>query len=155
MNCELSLLDRKILNMIQEELPLSIRPYDRLARQLEINESELLARLDRLTKAGVIRRIGAIFDSRTMGYYSTLCACRAEENRVEEIAAAVNALPGVTHNYLRDDDYNLWFTLTGESQESVNRIIAGLERQLQIMIISMPTIKVYKIKVALEMNEYD
>lgn len=153
MNYELSPLDRKILNILQQNYPVCVNPYESMARKLEIPEDELLQRLAAMKEAGIIRRIGGIIESKAIGYYSTLCTCRADNDRVEEIAALINEQPGVTHNYLRDHEYNLWFTLTSESRQKSDEIINALESRTGVKILSMPTDKVYKIRVALDMGE--
>jgi len=153
MNYDISILDRRILNILQTGFPLNEQPYLAMAKQLQIEEAELLERIEHLKEAGIIRRIGAVIESRAMGYYSTLCTCRVEPERADEAAAIINRQPGVTHNYLRDQEYNLWFTLTGESEDKVKAIIDEFESQIGLPILSMPADEVYKIKVALDMSE--
>lgn len=153
MDYEISALDRKILNMLQNDFPAGEQPYREMAGRLEIEEAELIERISLMKQAGIIRRIGAIIESRAVGYYSTLCACRAEPGRADDVAALINRQPGVTHNYLRDQEYNLWFTLTAESEEKTRQVIAGLESQTGLAILSMPVERLYKIKVALDMGE--
>ncbi len=153
MNIDLSALDRKILNLLQQSFPISSQPYAWLAKQLDITEAELLERIAIMKKAGIIRRIGAVMDSKNLGFSSTLCACRADADDIERVAAIINALPGVTHNYQRDHDFNLWFTLTCENEEALQKTIKVLEHETGCDIISMPATRVYKIRVALDMGE--
>jgi len=153
MSYELTPLDRRILNVLQADFLISEQPYLAIAERLGIEESELLERIGIMQEAGIIRRIGAILESRAMGYYSTLCACRVEPERSDEVAAIINGQAGVTHNYLRDGEYNLWFTMTGESENKVQAIIAELEREIGMLILAMPADRVYKIRVALDMGE--
>lgn len=153
MGYEISAKDRTILNMLQNDFPVSERPYRDMAERLNIDEAELIERISLMKESGVIRRIGAIIESRAVGYHSTLCACRVEPSRADDVASRINRQPGVTHNYLRDQEYNLWFTLTTESEQKTREVIAELESQTGLPILSMPTEKVYKIKVALDMGE--
>lgn len=153
MGYEISALDRKILNILQNDFPVSEQPYRDIAERMNISEAELIERISLMKESGIIRRIGAIIESRAIGYHSTLCACRVEPSRADEVASRINRQPGVTHNYLRDQEYNLWFTLTTESEGKTSEVIAELENQIGLSILSMPTEKVYKIKVALDMGE--
>ncbi len=151
---ELDELDKRILSVIQVDLPVAPRPYDVLAERLGADGGEVLARVGRLRSGGVIRRIGAVFDSRRLGYSSTLVAARTPPERVEEVARLVNQLPGVTHNYSRQHDYNLWFTLTAESAEQIDRTLADLRRQTGIEDFhSLPALTVYKIRVHFALGE--
>ncbi|MGE5389545.1 MAG: Lrp/AsnC family transcriptional regulator [Deltaproteobacteria bacterium] len=153
MGYSLSSLDRRILNLLQKDFPLSDQPFMAMAAELDIDEADLLKRIGNMKEAGIIRRIGAIIESRAIGYYSTLCACRVENDRADEVAAIINGQTGVTHNYLRDQEYNLWFTLTCESEEKARRILTELEDRTGLPILSMPAEQVYKIRLALDMSE--
>ncbi|SHG89489.1 transcriptional regulator, AsnC family [Thermosyntropha lipolytica DSM 11003] len=143
---ELTRLDKEILNILQNDFPLVERPYAVIADRLGISEEEVLARVKVLKEEGVIRRIGGVIDAQKLGFYSTLCACHVEEDKVWEAAGIINQEKGVTHNYLRDDWYNLWFTLTSPSPEEGEKIIKDLEKRIGAEIKSMPAQKVYKIK---------
>ncbi len=153
MDYELSVLDRRILNLLQKDFPLCEQLFAAMATELNIVEEDLLKHIADMKKAGIIRRIGAIIESRAIGFYSTLCACRVENSRADEVAAIINRQTGVTHNYLRDQEYNLWFTLSCENEQKARGIIAELEASTGVPILSMPTERVYKIKVALDMGE--
>ncbi|MGS0764146.1 siroheme decarboxylase subunit alpha [Syntrophomonas curvata] len=146
-------LDCKLLDIMQNDFPLSPRPYLDLAERLNIGETEVLERIRRMKKDGVIRRTGAILDSRRMGYYSTLCACKVEAERIDEVAGVINARKGVTHNYVRDHRYNVWFTLTVSSYEEAMTTIYDIEKSTGVKVLSMPTLKPYKIKVSLNMGD--
>lgn len=150
---ELNPLDRKILNLLQQEFPIDTEPYRVMAEKLQCSEQEILARIQLLKDNGVIRRLGAVLDARNMGFYSTLCACQVPGDRVEEVAGLINKEPGVTHNYLRDYPYNIWFTLTAPSADEAGVIIKRLEADSGFKIISMPATKVFKIKVSFEMSD--
>ena len=146
-------LNRELLNLMQNDFPLTTRPYLDLARKLDISEDEVLTRIQAMKQRGLIRRTGAIIDSRKMGFYSTLCACRVEEERIAEVAAIINGQKGVTHNYVRDHYYNVWFTLTAPSYDEAMKIIRDMQQDAKIKVLAMPAIKTYKIKVSLDMGD--
>jgi DNA-binding Lrp family transcriptional regulator len=146
-------LDRQLLNLMQNDFPLTTRPYLDLARKLDISEDEVLTRIQAMKQRGLIRRTGAIIDSRQIGFYSTLCACQVENEQIDKVAAIINAQKGVTHNYVRDHFYNIWFTLTAPSQDEAVKIIKDMEQTVGIKILTMPAIKTYKIRVSLNMGE--
>lgn len=146
-------LDRQLLNLMQNDFPLTTQPYLDMARKLDISEEEVLNRIQVMKQNGIIRRTGAILDSRKMGFYSTLCACRVDEERIDEVAAIINRQKGVTHNYVRDHYYNIWFTLTAPSRNEAMEILKAIEQAAGIKILIMPAIKTYKIKVSLNMGE--
>lgn len=145
-------IDGKILDILQNEFPLEERPFLAIAGQMGISEADVLERIAAMKASGLIRRIGGIFDSGRMGYYSTLCAIEVPSDRIAEVGQLINRLPGVTHNYLRDHEYNMWFTLTAASPEKAASILAELEKAIGLPITSMPTQKVYKIKVSFEVG---
>lgn len=120
-----------------------------------ISEAEVLDRIVTMKSTGLIRRIGGIIDTRSLGYYSTLCAAMVPVSRIDAAVAAINRLPGVTHNYLRDHEYNLWFTLTVPSQQEAVGTLEDLESTLGIEIVSMPAEKVFKIRVNFNMETND
>jgi len=141
-------LDRAILNEIQSHFPIVARPYAEVGRRVGASEGEVLARVLAMTEAGVIRRLGANFTSRKLGYTSTLCAARVAPESLEHFAAVVNHYPGVTHNYLRRHRYNVWFTLIAESEERLEHILAEISRTSGVTeILSLPAQEIFKIKV--------
>lgn len=145
--------DRRILDLIQSDFPLTATPYADLAERLGLPEEEVLVRITHL-KHGVIRQIGAIFDTRALGYQSSLVAARVPDDQVEHAARVINQHPGVSHNYLRDHEYNIWFTVavppTSSLQQTVDRLgeLAGADP-----IRMMPTLKLFKIGVELNMGD--
>ena len=144
---DLDLTDRRLLDIIQTGFPLDPRPYARLGEELGLPESEVLARVRSLKERGVIRRLGANFDSRRLGWKSTLCGAKVPPGQLEAFIAEVNRLPGVTHNYLRDHLYNVWFTLIAPSEEALARTLHDLARRTGITPLSLPAKKTYKLKV--------
>lgn len=122
-------LDRRLLNLVQEDFPIDERPYLRLAEQLGCDEREITDRLTRLVDAGVIRHFSPVFDLRKLGYCSTLAALNVPQERIDEVAATVNRHPEVTHNYLRDAELNMWFTVIAESQAALSDKLAEIESE--------------------------
>lgn len=153
---KLIILEKEILNKMQRDFPLSREPFKEIAEELNIDEDEALNIIASMKERGIIRRIGGVFDSKKMGYYSTLCASKISEDDIERTAAIINAQEGVTHNYLRDHHYyNLWFTLTAPSFEKAAEILEKLQNDTGAEIVSMPATAVYKIKVTFEMGKQD
>ncbi|HKK33146.1 MAG TPA: AsnC family transcriptional regulator [Desulfomicrobiaceae bacterium] len=146
-------IDKKILDIIQTEFPLESRPYQAIGKQVGQTEVETLARIRALTEKGVIRRIGANFQSRKLGWRSTLCAASVPEEKLEEFVAEVNQHPGVTHNYLREHDKNVWFTYIGPSWENVVETLDSITAKTGIPILNMPAEQMFKIKVDFQMGE--
>jgi DNA-binding Lrp family transcriptional regulator len=140
-------LDRRILSLIQSGFPLEKRPYAVIGRAAGIGEEEALQRVRSLKERRIIRRIGANFDSARLGWRSTLCAARVPEGDLEEFVAEVNRHPGVTHNYLRRHEYNVWFTVIAPSEEAVAALPDEIARRTGIPVLSLPATRVYKIKV--------
>lgn len=143
--------DRLLMNRIQADFPLVERPYAAIAADLGMTEGEALERTRRLRRDGVIRQISAIFDSRALGYSSTLAAMRFAPDDLERGAKVVSSHPGVSHNYERNHAFHLWFTLTvppgTDLLEEIQRIAeaAGADETLVL-----PTIRLYKIGVVLD-----
>ena len=140
--------DKRILSLIQSELPVCERPFGALGERLGIPGEEVMERVGRMREDGLIRRIGPIFDSGRLGYTSTLVAARVPEERLDAVAEMVSALPGVTHNYRREHAFNLWFTLTVNSPEKIESTLEGLRRRSRIReFYSLPALAVYKTRV--------
>lgn len=144
-------IDRNLLNIIQSDFPIDVRPYDVLANRLGISADEALRRVSELFDAGVIRKIGPSFDTRKLGHVNTLVAAKVDHDRLEEVAIIVSAYPEVTHNYGRNFDYNLWFTLVCESREQMDALIEEIESISGIADLRiLPAERTFKIKVGFE-----
>jgi DNA-binding Lrp family transcriptional regulator len=139
-------IDRKILNLIQEEFPLHKHPYGEIGKQVGIDEKEAMERVQRLKDAGIIRRIGVVFEPKKLDYTSTLCGVHVEEKMLMEVVEAINKNTGVTHNYEREGDLNLWFTIIADNAEEINTFIGDLERRFSLKIYRFPKKRVFKIK---------
>ena len=144
--------DRKILNILQTRFPLVPEPFDAVGEELGLTGDEVIARVRRLKAEGVIRRIGAVFDSRKLGYASTLCAAKVPEEKMRSFVEVVNGYPGVTHNYRRGHEYNVWFTFIAPDPESLERDLAEIRRRTGVKdVISMPAVKTFKINATFEL----
>ena len=144
--------DKKLLDVIQGKFPLTKEPYCEIASLLEMPEDDVILRLKRLKDEGIIRRIGAIFESKKLGYRSTLCAVKVPDQRVDEVARMINEYTGVTHNYLREHDYNIWFTITARSRQELDGIMAEIREKSGIQdLIDLPTVRMFKIRVHFSM----
>jgi len=108
---QLDNLDKEILNEIQWIFPLVSKPFDDLAKKFGISVDVIKERLIRLKKIGVLRQLSAIFDTRRLGYKSSLVAMEIEPDKLNFVAQHINRHPGVSHNYERNHQFNLWFTL--------------------------------------------
>jgi len=144
-------VDRKIINAIQSDFPIAPKPYHELAKRLHLPAKEILKRVKALKSAGIIRRIGGNFHSQKLNYTSTLCAARVPEERIEPFVAVVNSYPGVTHNYLRNHHYNVWFTFIAPSLSSIEKALEEISGKTGVKeIYSLPAVSLFKIKVDFE-----
>ena len=146
-------LDKRLLNVIQEDFPLAYRPFQDIGTPLHLGEAEVIDRIAALKAQRIIRQISAIFDTRSLGYRSSLVAMRVPPERLEIAAAAVNSHPGVSHNYKRNHAFNLWFTLavppTSDLDWTVQHlhVMAGAESTR-----ILPTLRLFKIGMQLDME---
>ncbi len=149
----LDALDKEILNAIQAEFPLLNRPYLAVGEKAGCSEEEVMRRITVLKEKNVIRQTSAIFDTRALGYKSTLVAMRFDPERLDAGAAVINAHPGVSHNYKREHLYNLWFTMAVPREANLKRVIDNLHVQSGAEdTIILPTLRLYKIGVNFDMK---
>jgi len=149
-------LDRRLLNLLQGSFAIAARPYARVAGLAGVSEQEVLARTRRLVGERIIREITPIFDTRVLGYSSMLVAARVDSENPWRAAKVINSHPGVSHNYLRDHDFNLWFTIATEPDSRL-----GLEGTLELLerltgaesVRQLPTLRLFKIRMDLEMEK--
>ena len=149
-------LDKRLLNLMQGSFALEPRPYLRVAELAEVDEGEVLARVQRLIDDRIIRQVTPIFDTRVLGYSSMLVAAKVDAENPHRAAAIVNSHPGVSHNYLRNHDFNMWFTIATEPDSKL-----GLQGTLDVLqeltgaesVRQLPTIKLFKIRMDLEMEK--
>jgi DNA-binding Lrp family transcriptional regulator len=144
---ELDEIYKAIINRIQSDFPIASRPYLALAEDLNLTEKEVLQRVLRLKKTGIIRRIGGNFVPGKLGFVSTLCAARVPADRIDQFADVVNRYPGVTHNYQRDNTYNVWFTFIASSMDEIDENLKKIAEETGISdILNLPATKVFKIR---------
>ncbi len=140
-------IDRSILNQIQSDFPITPRPYRSVAEELGLTEDEVLARIRRLKKSGIIRRIGGNFTPEKLGFVSTLCAAKVPEEKISQFAQVVNRYPGVTHNYRRENKYNIWFTFIAPSMEEISASLKQIAVETGVTeILNLPATRVFKIR---------
>ena len=140
-------IDKRILNRIQSDFPLTVRPFQTIAEDLNLSEDEVLKRIGRLKEKGIIRRIGGNFVPEKLGFVSTLCAAKVPEDKIELFAQTVNRYPGVTHNYQRENAYNIWFTFIAPTMQEIEQNLEAIAQETGIVdILNLPATNVYKIK---------
>jgi DNA-binding Lrp family transcriptional regulator len=143
----------ELLYQMQHAFPLTQRPFKALADTLGSSEEEVLKTVQRLKEEKIIRQTSAIFDTKRLGYKSSLVAFKVPEIHIDKAAEIINAHPGVSHNYLRNHDYNIWFTMAVSPDSRL-----GLEKTIEILkeqtgaddAIILPTLKMFKIKVQMD-----
>jgi siroheme decarboxylase len=155
-NQQLDAVDKKLLNDIQWVFPLVDRPYMEIAKKHGISEEDAMRRITGLKKLGLIRQINAIFDTRRLGYKSALVAFAVKPDKLDSVADKINEHPGVSHNYERNHEYNMWFTLAvppGSDMKQDLDMMAALDGVIKYRVL--PTLKLYKIGVRLDMVNED
>lgn len=146
-------LEKRVLEIIQQRFPVASRPYLEMARELGATEDEVHDAVEDLRKTGIIRRLGGSFDSRKIGYTSTLAALSVPPERLEEVVEIVNGYPSVTHNYEREGAYNVWFTVIDESKEKIEQTIEEIRRRADVPALNLPASHVFKIKVDFDLGD--
>ena len=146
-------LTAQLLNELQDHYPLVERPYAEIGARLGISEEQTLERLREAREAGIVRQICAIYDTKALGYSSALVAMRVPAERLEQAAAVVNAHPGVSHNYRRNHDFNMWFTVAMPPGNDLDAVIQRLHELVDAESTRpMPTLRLFKIGVTLDMS---
>lgn len=141
-------LDRRIVNELQANFPLQPNPYEIMAGNIGITTEQLWSRIKVLVESGVIRRIGFSLDSQKMGYSSTLTAIRVPPERVEETSRLIATYPEITHSYLREDEYNIWFTVIAEDRPRICVILNEICLELGLSdedLMDLPVEKLFKL----------
>jgi DNA-binding Lrp family transcriptional regulator len=148
-------LDRKLLNLMQGSFPLAPRPYAEVARQAGLTEEQVLTRVQQLLDDRIIRQVTPIYDTRALGYGSMLVAAKVDAENPWVPAKIINSHPGVSHNYLRNHEFNMWFTLAVErdSKLGLDGTLDALQRLTGAESIrQLPTLQLFKIRMDLEMQ---
>jgi DNA-binding Lrp family transcriptional regulator len=151
----LSEQDKRLLNLMQGSFPLEPRPYARVAEAAGMSEDAVITRVQELIDERIIRQVTPIFDTRALGYKSMLVAAKVDAENPHRAAKVINAHPGVSHNYLRNHDFNIWFTIAVEPDSKL-----GLDGTLEALaaeagaesVRQLPTLKLFKIRMDLEME---
>ena len=147
--------DKRLLNLMQGSFPIAPRPFQHVASQAEMTEEQVMARVRELIDHRIIRQVTPIFDTRALGYSSMLVAAKVDPDNPWRAAKVINEHPGVSHNYLRNHEFNIWFTIATEPDSPL-----GLDRTLEVLgeiagaesIRQLPTLKLFKIRMDLEME---
>ena len=144
--------DKKLLNYIQTNLPISSTPFLDIAKELGSTEEFILNRLQELKSEGFIRKIGAFFNSEELGYVSALVAVKLDSKYIKDIAKKINSYTGVTHNYQREGEYEIWFTLSALIEKEQEDILSEIRAQKGVeKVLKLPAIDKYKVNVQFEL----
>ena len=151
-NNDMDNIDKAILNEIQSNFPITSRPFKDVGDKLGITENEVIKRIGRLKEKGIVRRIGGNFHSNKLNFFSTLCAAKVPEEKIGMFVDVVNEYPGVTHNYQRNGEYNIWFTFIAEDSQYIESALKDISKRTGIKdILNLPAVKMYKIRVDFEL----
>jgi len=144
-------IDKALLNRIQSDFPITSRPFEMIGKELGISEDQVIKKVSKLKKTGIIRRIGANFVPGKVGFVSTLCAAKVPEGKIDDFAQIVNRYAGVTHNYQRDNDFNVWFTFIARSTREIEANLSQIAKESGVeTILNLPATKVFKIRAQFE-----
>ena len=143
--------DKAIINRIQSDFPIDARPYRVIAQELNLDEEQVIQRVKAMKEEGIIRRIGGNFAPHKVGFVSTLCAAKVPEEKIDAFAEVVNNYTGVTHNYQRENEFNIWFTFIAPSKEIIEENLAKIAKETGVeTILNLPATKVFKIRAEFE-----
>ncbi|MHA1475663.1 MAG: siroheme decarboxylase subunit alpha [Promethearchaeota archaeon] len=143
-------LERKVLNITQKSFPLCFEPYKEIGKMSGCTEEEVLEILRKFSDIELIKKVGAIIAPKKIGYKSCLAAMKVPIEKIEACVKAINKFEGVTHNYLRDGEPNLWFTMIASSKQELNKNIKFIEKETNIKVVKLVALKTYKIGVMLD-----
>ena len=143
---EISPIERALLEIIQTAFPLASNPYAEMGEKLGLSQKEVFDLTQNLRAKGLIRRIGASFNARALGWHSTLCAAKVPAHQLENFIELVNKQAGVTHNYLRNHAYNVWFTLIAKDKQEALAGLENISQKTGVKILNLPAEKIYKLK---------
>ena len=151
-------MKQEILSRIQKKFPLVPKPFESIANELDMTEAEVLSILQKEKANNIIRQTSAIFDTKRLGYTSSLVAFKIAPEKIDAAVEIINSHPGISHNYERNHDFNIWFTLAVAPDSKL-----GLEKTLEILAeateaedyIMLPTLKLFKISVKLNTTGKD
>jgi DNA-binding Lrp family transcriptional regulator len=145
----LNQIDRRLLELVQNDFPLEKKPWMKIGEKLNLEENEVLSRLKRLFNHGIIRKISSTLDARRMGFTSsTLIALRVNADRVQKVAQIINEYHNVSHNYQRDHEFNIWFTITALNKEELSNILQEIKLRANVKdsdVFNLPAKRLFKI----------
>ena len=148
--------DRMLLQMLQDDFPLVQEPWLEMGNRLNISEKEVISRLKRLIEAGAVVKIGPVFDSSRIGLkVATLVAMKVPKNKVNDVARIINGYDNVSHNYEREDEYNVWFTLAASNNNELATILDEIKQKTDMKnldVLDLPTIRRFKINVHFQLT---
>jgi DNA-binding Lrp family transcriptional regulator len=138
--------DKQILNKIQSNFPTDAEPFSKIANDLNLSSELVIEKIAKMKENNIIRRIGGNFSPDKIGYKSTLCAAKVPKEKIESFAKVVNAYTGVTHNYVREHDFNIWFTFIATSRETIEKNLEEISTKTGIKeILNLPATNLFKI----------
>lgn len=143
-------IDKLIINTLQGGFPICDSPYQVIAEQLGLTESDLLERISQLLETGILSRFGPLYHAEQMGGALTLAAVKASEQQFDHIAEIINAFPEVAHNYERNHELNMWFVIATDVPERLTQVIQEIEQQTGLSVYNMPKINEYFVGLKLE-----
>ena len=141
--------DRRIVDMLQRGFPVCAEPYAFVAAQLGLTDQELLERIDRLLADGTLTRFGPLFDAEKLGGAFTLAAMQVPAERFDEVAALINALPEVAHNYAREHALNMWFVVATATKQGIDEVLARIEQATGLPVLAFPKEREYFVELNL------
>lgn len=146
-------IDLKLMNLLQEGIPITERPFDVMGEKLGISGDETLARVKKLNEEDRFRRIGPSIAPRKVGYTSTLVAARVPEEAFDSTVAFINRYPHITHNYERDHYYNVWFTVIAEGKSEIDRVLNEIRENTGAEeVVDLPATHLFKIQVQFDLE---
>jgi siroheme decarboxylase len=149
-------VDRKLIQLLQDNFPIVERPWKEIGNKLNLTEDHVINRLKRLNELGVIRKIGSIVDSSKVGLTAaTLVAMKVPENKVSDVASAINEYGNVSHNYQREHEYNVWFTVAAATNNELTHILEDIKQKTGIHpneTLNLPTKQRFKINVRFQLT---
>ena len=148
-------LDYRILQILQNDFPLIEKPYEAISLKLKIPCEQLISRIESLISGGIIRRVGASLDSHMLGYHSTLAAISVEDSIVEQASEIIKSYPEITHSYLRNNRFNIWFTIIASNNERIENIIKEIQSALSLessKILNLPMKRLFKLNACFKIS---
>ncbi|MBN1182632.1 MAG: hypothetical protein JXB49_10120 [Bacteroidales bacterium] len=146
-------LQKHLCTLLQQGIHVCEKPFAKIANDLGVSTEQVLDNIRQLKNSGIIRRFRAIINHRTLGKASTLVAAHVPQDKLHNVTEAVNALSGVSHNYIRDNFYNIWFTLQAQTTEKIEQILSGLQERFVIEFHSMPVLRTFKLSVHFNVSD--